>query len=626
MIRSFRNLAIAPKIFSAIALLVMTMLTVGGLALYEFNAMNNAIIKIEEASVRVFGAGRATANLMAYARNVEFLPIEMPLSDREAFEKGAVDEHRRLMNRVDQLQRAALGETGRAEMDKIRQLVAVYEAEHQKIKTIARSGDYDTSGKLAYTVAPAIEQVRAVFRSYEQRNEARMADGRRAAAESYAQARLSMLIALVFAVLSIGLVAYIVLSFVTRPLQAMTGAMLKVAGGDTDVAVPSLGQADEIGKLAGALETFKENLVENRRNAAEQERERATKERRANVVASAVAEFERSVGEVISTVTSASTELEGAANTLTQTADNTQQMAGFVASASEEASSNVQSVAAATDEMTSSVDEIGRQVQASSHKAQDAVRPGPGNRCAGDRAARCRRPHWRGGQADHGGCRADQPFGAQRHDRGGARRRSRQGLRGGGIRGQAARRPDRQGDGSDHRADQLDAGRDARGSRLDQGDRPDHRGSVGYRHRNRGGGRGAGRCDPGDRPQCPGGRQGHGGGRVQHHGGQPRRGRYRLGFGAGAVGGSGTLLAGQPAQVAGRCLPGDGAGRLTQPLHSNAARRPPQGGLFASAVATAKETADDGGLSYVMNQAEGSPVGHGLASSSGTSIPLRQVP
>ncbi|QCK88515.1 HAMP domain-containing protein [Phreatobacter aquaticus] len=374
MIRSFRNLAIAPKIFSAIGLLVMTMLTVGGLALYEFNAMNNAIIKIEEANVRVFSAGRATANLMAYARNVEFLPIEMPLSDREAFEKGAVDEHRRLMNRVDQLQRAALGETGRAEMDKIRQLVAVYEAEHQKIKTIARSGDYDTSGKLAYTVAPAIEQVRAVFRSYEQRNEARMADGRRAAAESYAQARLSMLIALVFAVLSIGLVAYIVLSFVTRPLNAMTSAMLKVAGGDTDVAVPSLGQADEIGKLAGALETFKENLAENRRNAAEQDRERATKERRANVVASAVAEFERSVGEVISTVTSASTELEAAANTLTHTADNTQQMAGFVASASEEASSNVQSVAAATDEMTSSVDEIGRQVQASSHKAQDAVR------------------------------------------------------------------------------------------------------------------------------------------------------------------------------------------------------------------------------------------------------------
>jgi methyl-accepting chemotaxis protein len=173
---------------------------------------------------------------------------------------------------------------------------------------------------------------------------------------------------------SLALVGYIVVILVTRPLKAITSAMREVADGDAGAEVPALGRRDEVGQLAGALETFKANLVVSRRLATEQEAERTAKERRADVVAAAVADFERQVGEVVSTVTSASTELEAAASTLTQTAGSAQHLSTVVASASEEAASNVQSVAAATDEMSSSVDEIGRQVQDSARKAQEAVR------------------------------------------------------------------------------------------------------------------------------------------------------------------------------------------------------------------------------------------------------------
>ena len=74
-------------------------------------------------------------------------------------------------------------------------------------------------------------------------------------------------------------------------------------------------------------------------------------------------EFEAAVGEIVGSVSSASTELEAAAATLTKTAEVTQELSGAVAAASEQASSNVQSVASATEKMTSSVDEISRQVQ-----------------------------------------------------------------------------------------------------------------------------------------------------------------------------------------------------------------------------------------------------------------------
>jgi hemoglobin-like flavoprotein/ABC-type transporter Mla subunit MlaD len=83
--------------------------------------------------------------------------------------------------------------------------------------------------------------------------------------------------------------------------------------------------------------------------------------------------FEAAVGEIINTVSSASTELEASAGSLTKTAEITERLSAAVASASVEASANVQSVASATEEMTSSVNEIGRQVSESAAIADEAV-------------------------------------------------------------------------------------------------------------------------------------------------------------------------------------------------------------------------------------------------------------
>ena len=375
MIRWFTNLPIATKIFAAVAVLVLTTTAMAGVAFWAFASMNASAHAIHEAAARKQNAAGGTANLMAYARNVEFLPIEMPITQRQAFEKGAVDELQRFNVRLDNMVRAAATPADAAEVGSIRQVLARYEEEHQKIRTISRGGEYDTAGKIAFTAAPMIGEIWGKLRDYEARMDALEEAAVKQSNASYATARWSMLLTLAIGGLtSLALVGYIVVILVTRPLKAITSAMREVADGDAGAEVPALGRRDEVGQLAGALEIFKANLVESRRLAAEQEAERTAKERRADVVAAAVADFERQVGEVVSTVTSASTELEAAASTLTQTAGSAQHLSTIVASASEEAASNVQSVAAATDEMSSSVDEIGRQVQDSARKAQEAVR------------------------------------------------------------------------------------------------------------------------------------------------------------------------------------------------------------------------------------------------------------
>ncbi|HVZ51879.1 MAG TPA: methyl-accepting chemotaxis protein [Pseudolabrys sp.] len=168
-----------------------------------------------------------------------------------------------------------------------------------------------------------------------------------------------------------------VLSLVTsiaRPLARMTTAMENLASGQLDTAVPIVDRADEIGKLSTAFGSFKESLVEGARLRAEREqREQRLAEQRTAEMHRVADTFEMSVGNIVQTVSSASTELETAAAVLTRNADSTQQLAGSVAGSSEQASSNVQSVASATEEMATAIREISRRVQDARKLAEAAV-------------------------------------------------------------------------------------------------------------------------------------------------------------------------------------------------------------------------------------------------------------
>jgi methyl-accepting chemotaxis protein len=172
----------------------------------------------------------------------------------------------------------------------------------------------------------------------------------------------------------IGSVAFGVLS-VARPISRIGEVLMELANGNKAVEIPFAARYDEVGDNARAAATFRDNLLRIEKMEAEQKETeaRSLAERKAGMHKLA-SEFQAAVGNIINTVSTASTQLESAAGTLTRTAESTQQLSGMVASASEEASANVQSVASASEEMTSSVDEIARQVHESSKIAAEAVK------------------------------------------------------------------------------------------------------------------------------------------------------------------------------------------------------------------------------------------------------------
>jgi methyl-accepting chemotaxis protein len=203
----------------------------------------------------------------------------------------------------------------------------------------------------------------------------RSAEARTAAeTEAASVARTSFVAGLLVALVLIGACVFSIFS-IARPMRALTAAMEKLAGGDFSVVLPGLGRKDEVGGVAGAVERFKIVSEQKARGEAEakmRQDQTAAEQRKAEMRRLADS-FEGAVGEIVGTVSSASTELEASATTLTSTAERTQRLTTVVAAASEEASTNVQSVASATEELSSSITEISRQVQESARVASEAV-------------------------------------------------------------------------------------------------------------------------------------------------------------------------------------------------------------------------------------------------------------
>jgi len=173
-------------------------------------------------------------------------------------------------------------------------------------------------------------------------------------------------------IIGIGAAVFLVRG-VSAGIKSIVAPMQALGNGDLTAQVPHQGEKTEIGAMAEALQVFKQALIAKKAADEAAARDADAKIERGRRVDNITRDFESLIGEIVATVSSASTQLEASAGTLTSTAERAQQLTTTVAAASEEASTNVRSVASATEEMASSINEIGRQVQDSARMAGEAV-------------------------------------------------------------------------------------------------------------------------------------------------------------------------------------------------------------------------------------------------------------
>lgn len=168
--------------------------------------------------------------------------------------------------------------------------------------------------------------------------------------------------------------ALVVWRYVSKSLARIEGWMGRLSAGDYAAQSTDTTARNEIGSMARALADFTGKLAEAerlRREAAEAEIRR--RHERAEEMRALMAAFDSSVGEIVTTVSSAAQELQAAAGTLTDTAANTSVRSTGVAKATEVIAEQVQAVAAASEELSASIGEIGRGINQSHKISTQAV-------------------------------------------------------------------------------------------------------------------------------------------------------------------------------------------------------------------------------------------------------------
>ncbi len=197
---------------------------------------------------------------------------------------------------------------------------------------------------------------------------------------------IAVLAAVGAAVLLLGL-AYLSRDF-SRKIVEITGAMTRLADGDRNFDIAGADREDEIGAMVRALDLFKraskrlETWARERSEKAEQElqlqqereRERLEAEARKAALLDEVArQFERTVGDVVSGVAAASSQLHTTASRMATSAEEASRRTGEVATSMEEANAGATAAAAASDEFALSISEISRQAASSSELARLAT-------------------------------------------------------------------------------------------------------------------------------------------------------------------------------------------------------------------------------------------------------------
>jgi methyl-accepting chemotaxis protein len=188
----------------------------------------------------------------------------------------------------------------------------------------------------------------------------------------------TLLVTIVFFVLSmlIGAGVWLVVSrTISAPLLATAARMKAIAAGDLDIDVTGTDRRDEVGTMAKALLTLRDQLSAKQKAAkSEQAKELEAKLRRQEEINQLVGLFGKSISSVFGSVSRASAGMSETSSELQRSTVYTEEGLQGALADGEHTSASAQTVAAASEELTASIAEIVQQMTHSSQMSESAMR------------------------------------------------------------------------------------------------------------------------------------------------------------------------------------------------------------------------------------------------------------
>ncbi len=157
------------------------------------------------------------------------------------------------------------------------------------------------------------------------------------------------------------------------PLARLREAMEALAGGATEVDLPTAEGHNEIAAMAATVRVFRDNARERRNLAEAQAADNAARDARVARLEQLIGRFETTVEAVLGNLDEAGRDLADASAAVESASDNVASEAMRAGSAVRVAASNVTSAAAATEELATSITEIADQAAKSTGVAARAV-------------------------------------------------------------------------------------------------------------------------------------------------------------------------------------------------------------------------------------------------------------
>jgi methyl-accepting chemotaxis protein len=370
--------SIRAKIISVVAFLLLTMAGMGLLAVRNMRAINASTVDITTnwlPSVRVLGELRA--GVITYRNVVREHMLGETIEDKDSAEKilqGVVDGNTKIRQSYEPM---ITSPEERVLYNDWSKTWDEYKKGTQDVMKLSRNNPGHFPHEAHELNTKTVNKIGIdsdnILKKDIDLNNAGADKAAADAADTYNSALMMLAIMLGVAIIAGVAVSFYMIRDVSDGISSIVKPMQALGQGDLSVEIPHRGEKTEIGVMADALQVFKEALIAKKAADEAAAKDAEAKIERGRRVDNITREFEQMIGEIVGTVSSASTQLEASAGTLSATAVRSQELSTTVSAASEEASTNVQSVASATEELSSSVNEISRQVQESARMASDAV-------------------------------------------------------------------------------------------------------------------------------------------------------------------------------------------------------------------------------------------------------------
>jgi len=371
----FQNLSIRSKVMTAFASILIVTALLGGFAINRLSAVNdNAVALADNYLVASNALGEVAYHSMRF-RQLQAAHLLAPTKEAKAKEAKSMATMVEEINKSWAIYAPTVTEgVERGMADKIMPAWNAYVALNDRFLELSNAnqvaeatafytGEMRTANHAFADALTADQDFQLVAGDKESK----------VSKATYSQSRTLILTVLGIAALLCVAMGWLIVSGVSTPIRAMTGAMSRLAQHDLTTEINGVGRKDEVGQMAAAVQVFKTSMIEGDRLKAEQEAAQKIAAARSATVDKLTRDFDTKVQGVVQTVASQATQMQASAQSMSATAEETTKQANAVAAASEEGAANVQTVASATEELSTSISEISRQVSHSSQIAAQAV-------------------------------------------------------------------------------------------------------------------------------------------------------------------------------------------------------------------------------------------------------------